>query len=469
MGKEPRFPSAGFGRAPGPERAATSPPAGVNGALQAMANKPSAVKQAPAAPPVYRPRPAPALLQAKPAPSNRVPAPPRSAPIVPPVFRPPFGPPALQAKMPAVAPLNGRFWTPPRTAGLAPGARPPHGPAMPRPAPPPVFRLPTGGPVGQAKMAGSRQAGWPAAASPADSLRGRTAGPSPAQSLAAWPGNARVPALKASPAAAPAWPRMPPPPGRAPLGTTFAIQRAARKKAVWDPEGSDSESDIDDTVDEALSSRVINRTKKIAKRTKNSMSYTLRTKNKKRVVARINNRTASVAGLAADAKAIHDTIPQFDDDGNVSRSFGATTVVCALYTKTVDGSIRKYCYTNKDNTTPTDLREAAEQLGYHMVNAPKAHAEAEMIMHHHTRYGMTLDAIGCDKDHCAECTKLMDTYYETRVVSDNLYSKSIFKKYHFPLLLQSALGRDDDTRPSQWKERKKLHQKLKLKKKQKKK
>jgi hypothetical protein len=228
--------------------------------------------------------------------------------------------------------------------------------------------------------------------------------------------------------------------------STKVVQRAA---TGWDADASDTESELDDDVDEGFASTVTNLTKKKAKRVKNSISYTLREADGSRSFPRINNRQESDNGLAHDARQIHDTIPEFDSAGKKSRSFGATTVVCALFQKN-DGGFRKYCYNNLHRTAPTNMREMAEALGYHFVIAEQAHAEAEMVMHSHTRTGMRLLAIGCDKDHCAECGKIMKCFYSEEITSENTYSDAIFDNYYMPKTLQDALGVADDERPSKW-------------------
>jgi hypothetical protein len=227
--------------------------------------------------------------------------------------------------------------------------------------------------------------------------------------------------------------------------TVPVIQRAA----VWKANDSDSESELDINVDEDLVATVTNRTKQIAKRKRKGVSFTERNGIGKRKYRRVNNQLASINGLAADAKRIHATIPELTATGKKSQSFGATTVVCAVFRKN-DGSIRKYCYNNKNRTVGTKMRLKAESLGYHFVITRAAHAEAEMLMHHHTRTGMVLEEIGCDKDHCLECGMILQKFYTKKVASANQYSNKKFKNYHMPQTLQDALGVPDDTRPSLW-------------------
>jgi hypothetical protein len=224
------------------------------------------------------------------------------------------------------------------------------------------------------------------------------------------------------------------------------VQRAS---AGWQADASDTESELDSDVDSEFAQTVTNWTKRKAMRQKNYKLYTKRDPYGRRTVPRVNNRKKSVNGLAHDAKTIHDTIPEFDRDGNRSRTFGATTVVCALYQKN-DGSYRKYCYNNLHRTVSAEMKEMAESLGYHFVIAHQAHAEAEMIMHSHTRTGMRLLSIGCDKDHCAECGKIIKHFYGKKMDSETAYSNDLFDNYYMPETLQDALGVKDDTRPSKW-------------------
>lgn len=97
--------------------------------------------------------------------------------------------------------------------------------------------------------------------------------------------------------------------------------------------------------------------------------------------------------------------------GQASGSQGVT-VVCTISLKTKNNyRIPRYvrlCYTNLGDAIPVDLHKKAVELGYQLIKGSQMHAEAAAIVHHKS-YSKTyqLVAMGCDKDHCPECSTLM--------------------------------------------------------------
>ncbi len=225
---------------------------------------------------------------------------------------------------------------------------------------------------------------------------------------------------------------------------------------TFDADASDSDSETEtDKRDQAMfgartivySPHVFNYTKREGRRSSRGKWSTDR-EGDARVKPKVDNRARSpteTQNLAADAKTIHDEIPEFVMDRTGKRkanqSFGATTVVCAAFLH-VDGTLRRMCASNADGPLAKPLREKAEELRYHVIRAEQAHAEGEMLQYLNQRAQVySLFAMGCDKDHCAECnwamTKVLGDYPTETAKSDKKYGK-----YYIPPSYARVLGQN---------------------------
>ena len=226
---------------------------------------------------------------------------------------------------------------------------------------------------------------------------------------------------------------------------------------AFDPDASDSDSEAEDMKIEAAApgKTLKRRFKEVYNLTKRKGRKTVRTKlvtnrsGGKRKTPKVNNRVMDAAGLvgletqlATDAKTIHDEIPQYRvNSGKVNQNFGATTVVCAVF-RDYAGEFRKYAFTSLDTRTPIDVREKAESLGYHAVNAQPSHAEGELIQFLGQRsHRYSLYAMGCDKPHCKECDwavqKVVGEYVTGSTTEDKM-----FPNYYIPPAFEQQLGQD---------------------------
>lgn len=228
---------------------------------------------------------------------------------------------------------------------------------------------------------------------------------------------------------------------------------------VFDSNASDSDSEAEDMKIEAAApgntrkqrfKNVYNLTKDKGRRTVRKKVFTRR-KHGKRESPKVNNRVmnaGALAGLetqlAADAKTIHDVISKHRikrGKSEANQNFGATTVVCAVF-RSATGDFRKYAFTNLETKTPSNVREKAESLGYHAVNAQVSHAEGELIQYLGQRsYRYSLYAMGCDKPHCKECDwavqKVVGEY-----VSGNTAEDKTYPNYYIPPAFAEQLGQD---------------------------
>jgi hypothetical protein len=222
-----------------------------------------------------------------------------------------------------------------------------------------------------------------------------------------------------------------------------------------EPEDEDRKIQVTAKTEKAHHAVVFNHTKRQGYNIVKGKRVTKRDDGGKRLVKRVNNYVYQDKrpNLTQDATTIHHVIPAKAPDGKANRSFGATTIITAIFLDG-DGKYRKYCFTNLDRTVSTDLQEMANSLGYHMVVAPKGHAEGEMIQYSHTYKDRRLVAIGCDKPHCHECNYLMARYYNGGPITDQTTSDEVFSKYHVSPILELATGSKD--RPSlqnKWKKK----------------
>lgn len=165
--------------------------------------------------------------------------------------------------------------------------------------------------------------------------------------------------------------------------------------------------------------------------------------NQKDTPKKVNNTVnksglkAAVRQLMKDATDIHDVIPKKD------RGFGATTVSTVVVHRVDGKGYRKFVFCNLKGTMPPALRKLAEGRGYHVITAPQAHAEGEMIQYFKSREGIyDLHSMGCDKDHCAECEWAMKIYFKTPT-TEGSFSGKTFKNWYNPTALQEALGQAD--------------------------
>lgn len=151
-----------------------------------------------------------------------------------------------------------------------------------------------------------------------------------------------------------------------------------------------------------------------------------------------SNLAQAVSSLQADATTIHDLIPAD------SRSFGATTISTAIVNRADGRGYRKFVFCNLDGNLPPLLRHKAEELGYHVIRAPQAHAEGQMLQYLQSRSSVyTVHSMGCDKEHCQECEWAMDVYFGT-YKTESGFSGKVFKNWYNPPPLQEALGRKGD-------------------------
>lgn len=92
---------------------------------------------------------------------------------------------------------------------------------------------------------------------------------------------------------------------------------------------------------------------------------------------------------------------------------------------------------------PPALREKANELGYHTVQAMQSHAEGELVQYVSTYEDMKLVDMGCDKEHCMECGLLLNLYSEGGFDTQTETSEKTFKNYYMPKPLREAVGMDD--------------------------
>ena len=228
-------------------------------------------------------------------------------------------------------------------------------------------------------------------------------------------------------------------------------QTAYLGAAEWVDDASDSESEAEDETRTHLPPNakkrkrdhesIFNFTKNEGRAKKKGKWDTKRDDTGKRKVPRVNNFLVTGSArpkLADDAKAIHDVLPEDDASGHKSRSFGATTVVCALVLR--EGKLRKLVFCNVAGVMSTALRQKAHQLGYHVVRALQAHAEGEMIQYLNTYKDFSLVEIGCDKEHCQECNFLMNKFFRADYSTQTGVSDRVFKNYFIPKPYERAIG-----------------------------
>lgn len=221
----------------------------------------------------------------------------------------------------------------------------------------------------------------------------------------------------------------------------------------FDANASDSDSETENTrlrqrrnATGAVNyhAKVRNVTKSMSRRQDAERRITKRDASGRRVVPKVDNRAyshADIAALQADAKVIHDVIPERDSRGKSNRSYGATTIVCVALRQS-DGRLRKMAFCNKDGPMPPTLRAKAEELGYQVGEGLQSHAEGELLQYLHQRGEVyTLYDMGCDKPHCKECNwgmrKTLGDYPTQTEKSDATYTK-----YYIPEPLADALGQD---------------------------
>ncbi len=151
--------------------------------------------------------------------------------------------------------------------------------------------------------------------------------------------------------------------------------------------------------------------------------------------------------LQQDAKDIHDAAELGD-------RASAFTVVCAL-ARTQFGALKKFCFSNLENTLSPKSRERAHDLSYHVIYTNQAHAEGEMMAYLKSR-GYTLISMGCDKPHCPECNLLTRDStggtFPTESEVDTNRTKT-FQNYYMPPLVsfawkQTTYDTSDEYRPS---------------------
>ncbi|MGH9070014.1 MAG: hypothetical protein ACRDX8_02305 [Acidimicrobiales bacterium] len=243
-----------------------------------------------------------------------------------------------------------------------------------------------------------------------------------------------------------------------------AIVDAARQEGVvgaqfppkrkWEADESDSDSEAE-AVNNATKRRrivdtpkaIFNATKSKARkgniRTPKQNRRTKRKRDKSREVQRVDNwaKTAlevTKQQLSLDAKAIH----QEALGGGSRRSFGATTVVTAALLD-LHGTVQKFMFTNLKSMVSKALCDAAARRGYQSIAAQQSHAEGELIQYVRVaRKGFySIQAIGCDKDHCVECDEVLRKVIGNYETSLGVGSKP-FKNYYIPEALGVAFGKN---------------------------
>lgn len=247
-----------------------------------------------------------------------------------------------------------------------------------------------------------------------------------------------------------------------------AIAAAARLEGVkapefppkrkWEEDESDSDSE-NEAVENATKRRrvlvpaggIFNATKSEARsgniKTKKERRQTLRTgPDRKRKVPRVKNWAEAAAEvtkeqLSADAKAIHTEALGPASPGYNKQTFGATTVVTAALLD-IHGTVQKFMFTNLDKAVAPKLRAAAGKRGYQSIAAQQSHAEGELIQYVRVnRDGFySIQAIGCDKDHCVECDEVLRKVigsYQTALGVGTVP----FANYYMPPPLVAAFGK----------------------------
>ncbi|MCG8340629.1 MAG: hypothetical protein MI674_05175 [Cytophagales bacterium] len=162
------------------------------------------------------------------------------------------------------------------------------------------------------------------------------------------------------------------------------------------------------------------------------------------------------ATLASDAVAIHSVL---EED---SRSYGATTILCVALLQKEDNdngkdSIKKFAFSNSQLMGP-NLRDKANQLGYHIIHAQQSHAEGVLLQFLQERpLGYThLVSMGCSRLHCVECDVLLKlilgqgyTKITAAAVSDtegvtgeNAVDTKTYRRYYIPEALQNSIKKE---------------------------
>lgn len=142
---------------------------------------------------------------------------------------------------------------------------------------------------------------------------------------------------------------------------------------------------------------------------------------------------AATGRLMADAKAIHKVLPE--------KAKGPTTITTALLLHKPTQLYKRFAFCNLA-LMPLNCRTVAEQRGYHVVKAPETHAEGQLIEYLYVR-GPIYEHhnMGVDKDHCAECQILMESYFGKEDYSTKAgKSDDVYNKYKSPSLLREAVG-----------------------------
>jgi hypothetical protein len=218
-------------------------------------------------------------------------------------------------------------------------------------------------------------------------------------------------------------------------------ERDEEKQDKEDDEESEEQqpqySDYSDSETEA-----IRKGGKAAKKWRGAVTnYTKQGYDRKR--AKIDNKVerggleAAIGRLLEDAGLIHGEVTG-------DRAKGATTVTTAILLHEPTKVYKRFAFCNL-GLMPPALREKAEELGYHVVQAPETHAEGQLIEYLYVRSPIYEHGdMGVNREHCAECHILMKTFFGTEdYATQTERSEEIYSKYKSPSLLREAVGEEE--------------------------
>jgi len=154
-------------------------------------------------------------------------------------------------------------------------------------------------------------------------------------------------------------------------------------------------------------------------------------------------------GLNNDADTIH---AQIENDRDKS-----TTVLTVLMQKISPShkqsknpindykcaAVKKFLFINRPiSKFFKNARIKAETLGYHLVYSPNSHAEGALIQFHAIRPQYKLVSIGCNRDHCIECHRLLSLHYGSNYPTTEKHvphkHRKSFDNYYMPPTLFCA-------------------------------
>ena len=147
---------------------------------------------------------------------------------------------------------------------------------------------------------------------------------------------------------------------------------------------------------------------------------------------------AARKALMGDAKAIH-------DKAESKQSLGGSTVTTALVIDNKNKIYRRFAFTNL-GLMPPAMRKEAEARGYHVVKAPRTHAEGQLIQYLYLRQHIYKhEDMGVDKDHCIECQVVMKDYFGGEDYGTQAKKGGEkFPNYYTSPLLFEAVGRNEN-------------------------